>query len=115
MSGLAEQSCVPCKGGVPPLSSAEQERLLEELGHDWQIVDGHHLHRTFPFRNFVEALRFVNLVGEEAEGQGHHPDLHLAWGKVGIDIWTHKIDGLHASDFILAAKCDRIFSKHWKP
>ncbi len=112
MSELADRTCVPCKGGIPPLSPEEQDRLRHSLEPDWQIVDQHHLRRELGFPNFAKALEFVNLVGAEAERQGHHPDLHLAWGKVVIEIWTHKIDGLHESDFILAAKCDRIFTRH---
>jgi 4a-hydroxytetrahydrobiopterin dehydratase len=108
-SDLANRECVPCRGGVPPLAGAELDRLLAELGpNDWRVVDGHHLEKEYRFHDFVSALAFVNRVGEEAERQGHHPDLHLAWGKVGVTIWTHKIDGLTESDFVLAAKLDRL-------
>ena len=107
MSDLAAKSCVPCKGGVPPLAEDEQKRLLKELGGDWVVVDGHHLERVYTFPDFKAALAFVNAVGEIAEREGHHPDLYLAWGKVRITIWTHKIDGLTESDFVLAAKCDQ--------
>jgi 4a-hydroxytetrahydrobiopterin dehydratase len=100
---------VPCRGGVPPLAGAELERLLAELGpNGWRAVDGHHLEKEYPFKDFVTALAFVNKVGEEAERQGHHPDLYLTWGKVRITIWTHKIDGLTESDFVLAARIDRL-------
>ncbi len=104
---LAAKTCVPCHGGVPVLSEAEQQGLLARVA-DWQLVDGHHLRRNFEFRDFVSALAFVNSVGEIAEKQGHHPDIHLAWGKVGVEIWTHAVDGLTESDFILAAKIDRL-------
>jgi 4a-hydroxytetrahydrobiopterin dehydratase len=108
-SHLANRECVPCRGGVPPLAGAELEHLLAELGpNDWRVVDGHHLEKEYRFPDFVSALAFVNRVGEEAERQGHHPDLHLAWGKVRVTIWTHKIDGLTESDFVLAAKLDRL-------
>lgn len=108
-SDLANRECVPCRGGVPPLAGAELDRLLAELGpNDWRVVDGHHLDKEYRFPDFVSALAFVNRVGEEAERQGHHPDLHLAWGKVRVTIWTHKIDGLTESDFVLAAKLDRL-------
>jgi 4a-hydroxytetrahydrobiopterin dehydratase len=107
MSDLAAKSCVPCQGGVPPLATEEQERLLVELGGDWTVVEGHHLDKTYTFSDFVAALAFVNKVGEIAEHEGHHPDIYLAWGKARITIWTHKIDGLTESDFVLAAKCDR--------
>ena len=107
MSGLAEKSCIPCRGGVPPLTAAEIWPLEAQV-RDWKVVDNHHLERQFTFPDFKTALRFVNQVGELAENQGHHPDISLAWGKVGISIWTHKIDGLTESDFILAAKIDRL-------
>ena len=107
MSELASRECVPCRGGVPPLKGVELQRLSEELG-DWSVVDEHHLSKVFKFRNFAESLAFVNRVGELAEQQGHHPDICFGWGKVEITIWTHKIDGLTESDFILAAKIDEL-------
>jgi len=106
-SDLAAKSCVPCKGGVPPLAGAALAALLAQLGpNGWRVVDGHHLEKAYAFADFVTALAFVNRVGAIAESQGHHPDLHLGWGKVRIEIWTHKIDGLTESDFVLAAKAD---------
>jgi 4a-hydroxytetrahydrobiopterin dehydratase len=107
MSGLAEKQCVPCRGGVPPLSAAENERLLKELGGGWKVVDNHHLEKEYRFPDFREALAFTNRVGELAEAQGHHPDIYLAWGKVRVTVWTHKIDGLTESDFVLAAKANQ--------
>lgn len=106
MSELAQKTCIPCSGGIPPLKGEEIARLHAQLGDRWNVVDEHHLEREFTFGNFREALGFTNRVGELAEREGHHPDIHLAWGKVGIKIWTHKIDGLTESDFILAAKID---------
>jgi 4a-hydroxytetrahydrobiopterin dehydratase len=105
---LAEQKCVPCHGGVPPLPEAEAKRLLGEIHREWHIVDGHHLERTFAFPDFRGALAFTNRIGEVAEQEGHHPDIHLGWGRARITIWTHAIDGLTESDFVLAAKIDRI-------
>ena len=104
---LSEKHCVPCKGGVPPLAGAELKRLQQELP-EWQVVDGHHLLRSFAFPDFKTALDFVNKAGAIAEEEGHHPDLFLSWGKVEVKIWTHKIDGLTESDFILAAKIGKI-------
>ena len=104
---LSEKNCVPCKGGVPPLAGPELERLKKELP-TWQVVDGHHLLKSFTFPDFRTALDFVNKTGAIAEAEGHHPDLLLSWGKVEVKIWTHKIDGLTESDFILAAKLDQI-------
>ena len=108
MSELSAQTCEPCRGGVPPLGSAAIAELLAQLGSDWQVIAEHHLQKEFTFPDFKAALAFTNLVGALAEEQGHHPDILLAWGKVEITIWTHKIDGLHQSDFILAAKIDKL-------
>lgn len=109
MTALAEKRCVPCKGGVPPLKGAELQALHAELGDAWEVVGEHHLEREYAFANFREALAFVNRVGEMAEEQNHHPDLLLAWGRVRVTIWTHSIDGLTESDFVFAAKCDRLY------
>ena len=105
---LADQKCVPCRGGVPPLAPDVARKLGQETP-DWDIVGVHHIRRQFVFPDFATALAFVNHVGAIAEQQGHHPDIYLAWGKVEIKIWTHKIDGLTESDFVLAAKIDREF------
>lgn len=112
MSDLARRDCVPCRGGVPPLESEETSRLLAELDPAWRVVAQHHLHREYRFPDFKTALAFTNHLGEIAERQGHHPDILLGWGKVGVDIWTHKIDGLTESDFILAAKSDEAYPAH---
>ncbi len=108
MSELAKLECVPCAGGVPPLMGKELEDLLEKLGNGWRVVDEHHLEKEYRFKNFREALAFTNRVGELAESQGHHPDIYLAWGKVRLAVWTHKIDGLSESDFVFAAKADTV-------
>lgn len=108
MSDLASKQCVPCRGGVPPLEGDELRAIHDRLGGDWRVVDGHHLEKTFEFENFRQALDFTNRLGELAEEQGHHPDIHLSWGKVRVEIWTHAIDGLTESDFVLAAKTDRL-------
>lgn len=108
MSELANRKCVPCRGGVPPMAADAANELLRQLSVDWKIVANHHLERDFKFPDFKTALEFVNRVGEIAEREEHHPDIHLAWGKVKVVIWTHKIDGLTESDFILAAKIDEV-------
>ena len=107
MSNLAKKTCIPCKGGVPPLKGTKLDDLLEKLKNDWKIIKEHHLEKEYSFKNFKEALNFTIKVGELAENQGHHPDIFLAWGKVKLTIWTHKIDGLTESDFIFAAKADK--------
>ncbi len=106
MTELADKKCVPCRGDIPPLKG----QLLADLHKrvpDWNVVEEHHLEREFSFPDFRSALAFVNRVGELAELQGHHPDVFLAWGKAKITLWTHKINGLSESDFIMAAKIDR--------
>jgi len=108
MSSLANEKCVPCRGGVPALKGEELRTVQAELGADWRVVEEHHLEKEFTFPNFVSALAFTNRIGAIAEEEGHHPDIYLAWGKVRVTIWTHKIDGLTRSDFILAAKIDRL-------
>jgi 4a-hydroxytetrahydrobiopterin dehydratase len=111
MSQLASKQCVPCRGGVPPLRGEALGALHRELGGDaggWRVVDEHHLEKDYRFRDFREALDYVNRVGVMAEEQKHHPDLLLAWGRARITIWTHKIDGLTESDFVFAARCDAL-------
>ncbi len=107
MSSLSAKSCAPCQGGVPALKGDALKPLLRQLS-GWEVVNGHHLGKDFKFPDFVTALAFVNRVGEVAEAEGHHPDVHLTWGRVDLQIWTHKIDGLTESDFILAAKIDEL-------
>lgn len=107
MGELANRECVPCRGGVPPLKGDEIGRLLPQLD-GWDVQNEHHLKKVFKFGNFAESLGFVNRVGDLAEQQGHHPDICFGWGSAEITIWTHKIDGLTESDFILAAKIDQL-------
>ena len=107
MSELADRECVPCKGDTPPLQGEELESLHRQLT-GWQVVEAHHLRREFRFKNFREALAFVNRVGEVAEEQGHHPNISFTWGWAELEIFTHAIDGLTESDFILAAKVDQL-------
>jgi 4a-hydroxytetrahydrobiopterin dehydratase len=111
MSALAEKQCVPCQGGVLPLKGEALARLAGELDSGWQVIAEHQLQKEYLFTNFREALAFTNKVGELAEAQGHHPDIYLAWGKVKLSIWTHKINGLTESDFVLAAKADKLLAR----
>ncbi|HZU07262.1 MAG TPA: 4a-hydroxytetrahydrobiopterin dehydratase [Chloroflexota bacterium] len=109
---LADRVCVPCRGGVPPLTPEEIAPLLAQLEEGWTVEENKKLVRTYRFKNFAEAMAFANRVAAIAEEQGHHPDLHVRWGAVRVEVWTHKIDGLTESDFIFAAKCDRAFAEH---
>jgi 4a-hydroxytetrahydrobiopterin dehydratase len=104
---LADKKCVPCRGGTPPLKGSELEKLHKNVPK-WLIDKEHHIHREFRFPDFKQALDFVNRVGAVAEEQGHHPDILLAWGKAEVTLWTHAVNGLTESDFIMAAKIDRL-------
>ncbi len=106
---LADKKCVPCQGGVPPLGAEKITEMLGQLEPRWRVNPQGHLERTYEFKDFAEALAFVNRLGAIAEAEGHHPDLHLSWGKCRVEIWTHKIQGLAESDFYLAAKADRAY------
>jgi 4a-hydroxytetrahydrobiopterin dehydratase len=106
---LAAKHCVPCKGGVPPLRGEELQKLSTQVP-DWKVVADHHITKTFVFPDFKTALAFVNRAAAVAEAEGHHPDLLLTWGRVDVKTYTHKIDGLTESDFILAAKIDQAFA-----
>lgn len=108
MSELSKKQCVPCTGGVPPLKGDDLQALRTQVDSAWSVVDEHHLEREYRFDDFRQALDFVVKVGEMAEEQAHHPDIHLAWGKAKVTIWTHKIDGLTESDFVFAAKADAL-------
>lgn len=104
---LSEKRCVPCRGGVPPLTNEEIEPLIKQLS-GWAVDKNSKITKEFKFKNFKEAVAFVNSITKIAEEEGHHPDLYVSYGKVIVHIWTHKINGLTESDFILAAKIDKI-------
>lgn len=107
-STLANEKCEPCHGGVPPLRGEALQRLARELGSGWSVTAEHHLEKDFRFADFAEALAFTNRIGAIAEEEGHHPDIHLRWGSVRVEIWTHAVNGLTRSDFVLAAKVDGV-------
>jgi 4a-hydroxytetrahydrobiopterin dehydratase len=106
-ASLADRTCVPCKGGTPPLTAEERAPFLAQLS-GWAIEDNKKLVKAYKFRNFVQAVAFVNRLTPVAEEQGHHPDLYVRWGEVRVYLWTHAIDGLTESDFVMAAKIDRL-------
>jgi 4a-hydroxytetrahydrobiopterin dehydratase len=105
---LTAKKCKPCKEGTEPLKGDALTDLEKQISSDWNLVDEHHLEKTYEFDDFKQALDFTRRVGEVAEAEGHHPDIYLAWGKVEIKVWTHKVDGLTESDFIFAAKADAV-------
>ena len=105
---LHERKCIPCEGGTPPLTETECNDLSANLHDDWNVVENHHLERMWSFEDFQSALDFVNSAGLICEQEFHHADFDFGWGRAKIKIWTHKIDGLTESDFILASKFDQI-------
>ena len=109
MSELSKKKCVPCEGGVKPLTEPEACKLMPELEQDWMLIDGGHmLARTFNFKDFVETMKFVNKVAEVAEEEGHHPDMSISYNTLSIELTTHAINGLSENDFILASKVDEL-------
>lgn len=106
MNPLAKRNCIPCQGGVPPLKGIALRAFEESLGHGWKVVKDHHLYKVYKCNDFRHALDFVQKVGRLAEKVWHHPEICFGWGKVTITIYTHKVDGLTESDFVLAAKIE---------
>ena len=100
--------CIPCQGGVPPLKGEELNSFYQDLNNDWEVVEEHHLKKRFVFQDFKTALGFVNKVGVMAEEIGHHPEITFGWGFAEVQIYTHKINGLHEADFVFAAKVDKL-------
>ena len=105
---FSKKTCSPCQKGTKPLKGSLLQDLHKQLSSGWHIIDEHHLEKELSFKNFKEALAYTNQIGALAEKEGHHPDIHLSYGKVKILLWTHKIDGLSENDFILAAKYDNL-------
>lgn len=105
---LSKKKCIPCHGGIPPLEKKDIDKLLSQLHSKWLVNELGHLYKIYKFYNFVETMRFANAITEIAEQEGHHPDLLVSYGQCIVEIWTHKINGLSISDFILAAKIDGI-------
>jgi 4a-hydroxytetrahydrobiopterin dehydratase len=105
---LSKKTCVPCSKDILPLKGRELLKLHKQLGNCWQVIEEHHLEKEYLFPDFCKVLAFTNKVGAVSEQEGHHPDILLTYGKVKIQLWTHKIDGLSESDFVLAAKCDEV-------
>jgi 4a-hydroxytetrahydrobiopterin dehydratase len=108
IDSLSEKKCVPCQGDTPALDQDQSQKLLIELKSDWQINASGHLYKSYRFKNFMNAMEFANKIAMVAEEEAHHPDLSISWGLCFVEIWTHKINGLTESDFILAAKIEKI-------
>ncbi len=111
ISELAQRQCIPCKGGIPPLKGKALADFFALLGNDWRVIEEHHLEKEYRFRDFRQALDFTNRIGELAESVGHHPDLELGWGRVKVQLHTHKIGGLCETDFVFAAKIDQLLAE----
>jgi 4a-hydroxytetrahydrobiopterin dehydratase len=105
---LVNKSCSPCQGGIPPLEENNVQKLLMELRSEWALNDSGHLYKEYIFKDFRGPMAFAQKIAEIAEIEAHHPDLRIGWGICSVEIWTHKIDGLTESDFILAAKIEKI-------
>lgn len=114
MTRLEEQHCIPCRGDTPVLKGKELQEFYNQLDESWALENEHHLTCEFEFKNFREALEFTNRIGEMSEKQGHHPDIYLTWGHVKLKVYTHAIDGLSKSDFIWAAKAEKIFRENFE-
>lgn len=109
MSSLITKKCVPCEGGVPPFTPEEIEKYKKEVSVDWEVVeDGHKIKRKFKFKDFKQAMDFVNKVAEVAESEQHHPNIEIFYNIVNLTLWTHAIAGLSENDFIIAAKVDEV-------
>lgn len=112
MNELVKKKCTPCVVGTTTLKGDALKPLYMQLGEGWVIIEEHHLEKAYSFKNFKEALAFTNVIGLISEEEGHHPNIFLSWGKVTLQIWTHKVDGLTESDFILAAKIEAEYISH---
>ena len=112
-TALADRECEACTSEDEPFGQDEYEEYLAEVRGDvWEVVDDHHLEGTYEFEDFRDALEFTYEIGELAEDEWHHPDIGLEWGEVTVEMWTHKIDGLHEADFVMAARMDRIYEDY---
>lgn len=110
-NALSKKKCISCSAGTPPMKGKEIDHFKKQLGNDWHVIENHHLEKEYTFSTYRKALTFTNRLGELAEREGHHPEIWLSFGKVKVQLWTHKIDGLSENDFILAAKCDEQLEK----
>lgn len=107
---LKNKTCIPCSGAVPPLPLNEIHKFKELIDHEWELThDSTRLFRNIPFKNFLDPMKLAHQIGELAEREWHHPELHVGFGHLGVEIWTHKINGLVESDFIFAAKVDALY------
>lgn len=105
---LLSKKCVPCEGGMEPFDQKLIEIYLKELGNDWFVLEDRKITKDFQFRKYSQTIDFFNKVAELADAENHHPVMHVYYGKVAIELWTHAINGLSENDFILAAKIDKV-------
>lgn len=116
MTDLSSKKCVPCSIGEPPLTKEQIDEFMQSLDGEWELGnDPDNITKNFDFKDFSQALEFVNRVGELAEEEGHHPNIYIHdYKKVKIELWTHKINGLHENDFILASKIEDLYQNNYE-
>ena len=108
---IENKKCVPCQGGIPPLNKTEINKFLNQVDSNWNVKLDKELYKIYTFDKYLSAIKFSNLVADLSEDQGHHPYIHINFKSVEIILLTHKINGLHENDFIMANKIDNLYSK----
>ena len=111
MKMISKKTCTPCQGGVPPLEFKEINTLIQELEDGWKVKKNKEIRKDYIFTKYTDAIIFTNKIAELSEKENHHPLIHIDYKKVTIILFTHKINGLHKNDFILASKCDKVIEK----
>lgn len=111
---LTNRSCEACTKQTPPLEGEKLKHFFDTLNAEWELIDNHHLTKTYKFKNFRQALDFTNKIGEMSEEEGHHPEILLEWGRVKLTVYTHVIDVLSENDFIWAAKAEKIYQEKFE-
>ena len=107
---ISKKNCIPCQGGIPPLKDKEIDVLMKQLSDNWEVYEDKEIRKEYIFKKYTDAINFSNQIANLAEKEGHHPYIHINYKKVIIILFTHKINGLHENDFIIASKCDIIFT-----
>ena len=106
---FVNNKCVPCQGGIPPLEKEEIEKFKHLVDSNWEVIEEKKIEREFQFSQYLQGIKFTNKIAELAEYEGHHPYVHINFKIIKVILFTHKIDGLHENDFLMAAKIDKLF------